>query len=84
MFFTFSYADNHWNDLHKLMPSGYSDDAKIRYTNVINNPHIVDFYFSYRLNEFLKVVFDNILECEWRWHRYIFKLLVFDQKNITG
>lgn len=77
MFFTFSYADNHWNDLHKLMPGGYSDDPKIRYKNVVNNPHIVDFYFSYRLNEFLKVVFDNILECEWRWHRYNYNFIKF-------
>ena len=58
------------NDLHKLMPGGFSECPKIRYKNVLNNPHIVDFYFSYRLNEFLKVVFDGILDCEWRWHRY--------------
>ena len=70
VFFTFSYADNHWNDLHKLMPGGFSSDKKIRYQNVLDNPHIVDWYFSYRLNEFLKVVFDGILECEWRWHRF--------------
>ncbi len=30
IFFTFSYADNHWNDLHKLMPGGFSDDKSIR------------------------------------------------------
>ena len=70
VFFTFSYADNHWNDLHKLMPGGFSSDKKIRYQNVLDNPHLVDWYFSYRLNEFLKVVFDGILECEWRWHRF--------------
>jgi hypothetical protein len=69
-FFTFSYADNHWNDLHKLMPGGFSADKNVRYQNVLNNPHLVDWYFSYRLNEFLKVVFDGILECEWRWHRF--------------
>ncbi len=65
-FFTFSYADNHWKDLHRLMPGEYSTDPKIRYQNVLQNPHIVDWYISHRLNEFLKVVFDGILECEWR------------------
>ena len=70
VFFTFSYADNHWLDLHKLMPSGFDEDPKIRYQNVLNNPHLVDWYFSYRLDEFLKVVFDGIMQCEWRWHRF--------------
>jgi hypothetical protein len=70
VFFTFSYADNHMNDLHKLMPGGFSNCPKQRYKNVLNNPHLVDFYFSFRLTEFLKVVFDGILDCEWRWHRY--------------
>ncbi|RMZ95107.1 ATP-dependent DNA helicase PIF1, partial [Brachionus plicatilis] len=70
IFFTFSYADNHWEDLHRLFPGGFSNDPKVRYKNVLNNPHIVDWYFGIRLNEFLKIVFDSILQCEWRWHRY--------------
>ncbi len=31
---------------------------------------MVDWYFSYRLDNFLKVFFDGILKSEWRWHRY--------------
>ena len=77
VFFTFSYADNHWHDLHRLMPRNYSlDDSNMdfahRYSDVINNPHLVDWYFSLRLNKFLEIVFDDILECKWRWHRYYF------------
>jgi len=52
------------------MPGGFDEDPKKRYQNVLNNPHLVDWYFSYRLDEFLKVVFDGILQCEWRWHRF--------------
>ena len=40
--------------------------------NVINNPHLVDWFFGYRLNEFLKIVFDELLEAEWRWNRHLF------------
>ena len=69
VFFTFSYADHHWDDLHKLMPGIFTNDKTKRYQNVLDNPHLVDWYFSYRLNEFLKVMFDSILECVWRWHR---------------
>ncbi len=31
VFFTFSYADNHWYDLHCILPGGFSDDPKVRY-----------------------------------------------------
>src|SRR6266496_5414096 len=45
IFFTFSVADFHWPELHKLMPEdGYSDDESIssekRQQNIINNPHV--------------------------------------------
>ena len=45
LFFTFSAADLHWPELHKLMPEDrYSDDesilAKKRQQNLIKNPHI--------------------------------------------
>jgi len=40
-FFTFSIADNHWFDLHRLMPRGLVE-PKQRYKNVAKNPHLVD------------------------------------------
>ena len=78
IFFNFSYADNHWNDLHRLMPRYFNQeneaikelDNNFKYREVVNNPHLVDWYFSYRLNYFLGTVFDKILDCEWRWHRF--------------
>ena len=76
VFFTFSYADNYWQDLHRLMPRNYNQDINsiestnpIKYKDVINNPHLVDWYFGERLNSFLEIVFDGILDCEWRCHR---------------
>ena len=67
-FFTFSYADNYWEDLHKLMPGYPAESDTTKRKNVINNPHLVDWYFGFRLNEFLKVVFEDLLEAEWRWY----------------
>jgi len=69
-FFTFSYPDNHWEDLQKLMPGPLASTFTEKYKKVLNNPHLVDWFFSHKLNEFLKTVFDDVLECEWRWHRY--------------
>ena len=43
IFFTFSSADMHWPDLHKLLTSNVDDlSSETRRQNVINNPHIVD------------------------------------------
>lgn len=73
-------ADNHWKDLHKLMPCQFTDkntctcansiDQSNKFKNVLQNPHIVDWYFSWRLNQFLAHFFDGCLQSEWRWHRY--------------
>ncbi len=69
-FVTFSYPDFHIPDLHRLMPGPSAQNKNDRYKNCLKNQHLVDWYFSFRLNTFLEVVFDDILECIWRWHRY--------------
>ena len=67
-FFTFSFADTHWHDLHRLMPNPLFEKNG-RYANVLKNPHLVDWYFGYRLEKFLEITFDDILKSEWTWHR---------------
>ena len=70
--FTLSAADNHWNDLHKLI---YDDDVPVfdtmykdmnekqklsfRVRIVHEFPHIVDEYFHSRVESFLKSFFLN-------------------------
>jgi len=68
-FFTFSFADNHWTDLHRLMPGGLVD-PKLRYRNIAKNPHLADWYFSERLSIFISQFFKGTLDYEWIWHRY--------------
>jgi hypothetical protein len=68
-FFTFSYPDLHWEDLQRMMPGPLATTFTEKYKKILDNPHLVDWFFSYKLNEFLKTVFDDVLECEWRWHR---------------
>ena len=54
-FFTFSSADMHWPELHALFghDAGVTS-SKERQQNVINNPHVVDWFFTQRLEHFLK------------------------------
>ena len=69
-FFTFSYANIHWPDLHRLMPGTQSTTRSQRYKNVLNNPHLVDWYYGYRLDEFIKLIFVETLRCKWYYYRH--------------
>ena len=59
-FFTFSSADMHWPELHCLFYDSTCAEAEFvssgegRRQNVINNPHIVDWFFTQRLESFMK------------------------------
>ena len=78
IFFTFSAADLHWPDLHKLMPHGENpidvgsdeDQSKHRRQDLINNPHIAAWFFDKRFQIFLKTVLISKWGLEDYWYRY--------------
>ena len=54
-FFIFSSADMHWPELHVLFGhDAVVTSSKERRKNVVNNPHVVDWFFTQRLGHFLK------------------------------
>ena len=61
--FTFSMADNHWYDLHKLSGIEYDgneeEKAKKRRAWVRENQHFVDDYFHLRMKQFFKCFFED-------------------------
>ena len=52
------------------MPPSYPDTALGRRLAVIDNPHIVDWYFGHRVNALMKSFFDGVLGSVWRWSRF--------------
>lgn len=71
IFFTFSAADMHWPELHSLLsnsPEQLTNER--RRQNVINNPHIIDWFFTKRVESFIKYWLYDILKAEWHWYRY--------------
>jgi len=70
IFFTLSSADMHWPELHSLF-SGKSDSTnENRRQNVIDNPHIVDWFFDQRVKSFIKHWLYDTLGASWHWYRY--------------
>ena len=71
IFFTLSSADMHWPELHQLFNSNIDDiTAEERRMNVINNPHLVDWFFTKRVEQFVKHWLYNCLGAEWHRYRY--------------
>ena len=61
----------HWPELHDLfMQNNENTSSEERRQNVINNPHIVDWFFTQRLESFIKSWLYDTLDAEWHWFRY--------------
>ena len=75
LFFTFSSADMHWPELHALFKADTDSElgnssSDVRRQNVINNPHVVDWFFTQRLESFVKHWLYDTLGAKWHWFRY--------------
>ena len=71
LFFTLSSADMHWPELHDLFQmTTHNTSSEERRMNVINNPHIVDWFFTQRLESFVKHWLYETLDAKWHWFRY--------------
>ena len=60
----------HWPKLHALISSENNSTANNRRHNVINNPHITDWFFTQRLENFIKHWLYNSLDADWHWYRF--------------
>ena len=62
---------------HTLLSFSLQSSQKIkneeRRQNVIDNPHIVDWFFNQRLENFIKHWFYGTLGAAWHWYRYEFQ-----------
>lgn len=73
VFTTYSTADHHWFDFHRLMPSflkGSPPDIQQRNREIIQKPHLADWWFSERLHQWKKVLLGpQIADQLWYWDR---------------
>jgi hypothetical protein len=78
LFFTFSSAGMHWPELHALFKADSdcetgNSTSEVRRQNVINNPHVVDCFFTQRLESFVKHWLYDTLGAKWHWFRYVYQ-----------
>lgn len=70
-FWTVSFADIYWSELHKLLPHPSDTDCthSMRVQAVINNPHLTDGYFTSRLSDWVQQWLYEALGATWHWYR---------------
>ncbi len=69
-FFTFSAADSHWPDLQRLLQNNDGATRTERAQAVIDNPHLTDWFFMQRLEEFIRHGLNGVMDAEWFWYRF--------------
>ena len=69
-FFTFSAADSHWPDLQRLLQNNDGATRTERAQAVIDNPHLTDWFFMQRLEEFIRHWLNGVMDAKWFWYRF--------------
>ena len=72
IFFTLSCAEYHWPEFHNLFDDSESGNIPpdIRQQHVLQNPHILDCFFTERTDRFVKYWLKESLGSSWHWYRY--------------
>ena len=70
IFFTHSAADLQWPELAKLICPHDPDSRSSRSKAVIENPAISDWFFYYRIMEFIKAYYTGVLGVSDYWMRF--------------
>uniref|UniRef100_A0A1X7VPM3 Helitron helicase-like domain-containing protein n=1 Tax=Amphimedon queenslandica TaxID=400682 RepID=A0A1X7VPM3_AMPQE len=70
IFFTHIAAYHQWPELAHFICPEDPDDKQARATVVINNPALVDWFFTYRIQRFVKVFYVGILGATDYWMRF--------------
>ncbi|PFX26632.1 hypothetical protein AWC38_SpisGene8677 [Stylophora pistillata] len=70
IFWTLACPELHWPEFHNLFSdNGETSDSEGR-ANVINNPHLLDWFFTERTEQFEYYRLKNTLGATWYWFRY--------------
>ena len=70
VFFTHSAADGQWPELARLICPEDQESSSSRSKAVADNPAIADWFFSHRIEKFIKAYYVDILGATDYWFRY--------------
>ena len=71
IFWTLSCAEFHWPEFHSSFGTENPTNEQLR-CNVLNNPPILDWLFTQRIEQFVKSWLYKCLDASWHWYPYEF------------
>lgn len=74
IFWTLSCAEFYWPEYHALFSNEKEDSSSLR-NNIINNPHLIDWFFTVRVEIFVKHWLYESLGAEWHWYRFEYAVM---------
>ena len=70
IFWTLSMAEFHWLEFHSLNSDNEVSDTETLRESIINNPHLLDWFFTVRVEKFVKHWLYEKMGAEWHWYRF--------------
>ena len=75
IFWTLSCAEFHWPVYHALFTKDEDANSSSLRKDIINNPRLIDWFFTVRVENFVKHWLYNTLEAEWHWYRFEYAVI---------
>ena len=76
IFWTLSCAEFHWPEYHALFSSEKEENSSNTLReNIINNPHLIDWFFTIRVENFVKHWLYETLDAEWHSYRFEYAVM---------
>ena len=64
----------HWSELDSLFDIATDSRKSIRsserHQNIVCNPHLADWYFTFRMEKFVRYWLKDSLDAAWHWFRF--------------
>ena len=75
IFFTISMAEFHRPKFYSSLSNNEVPNSKILRESIINNTHLLDWFFTVRVKTFVKNLLYEQMGAEWSWYRFEFALM---------
>ena len=75
IFWTLSRAEFHWPEFHSLLSDCEVSNIETLRESIINNPHLLDWFFTVRVEKFVKHWLYEQMGGEWHWYRFEFVVM---------
>ena len=68
-------AESHWPEFHSLLSYNEVSDTETLRESIINNPHLLEWFFTVKVEKTVKHWLYEQMDGEWHWYRFEFPVM---------